>query len=125
MQLTRDFLEAVGLQKLGFQPLDLPTFGRVRTRLQGLTGGVTPAAGLLQGHCRVGTERQAFFLAGEVVLPEPALGSAGRNLQVETAGIGQPGTCLARRAYGGFAGDVGQHRGNNFGRMAKKGGLFP
>lgn len=46
----------------------------------------------------------------------------GRSVltQVEIAGIGQPGTCLAQRAYGGIAGDVGQQRGTTLAEWPKR-----
>jgi hypothetical protein len=77
VQLASDFFEGVGFRKLEFKPFDLPAFGQVRARLLGAAGEIPLAAGLLQGNRWVGAEREALFLAGEVVLPEPALGSAG------------------------------------------------
>ena len=75
LQFPSHFFEGVCLRKLGFQFLDLPTFGWVRARLQGAAGYVTLAASLLQGNRRVGAKSKAFFFVSKAVFPEPTPGS--------------------------------------------------
>src|SRR5690348_12275493 len=60
-----------------------------------LSGLVACLAGLAQGHdhlrrpgVRITPQRQPLLLAVEVVLPEPALRSGGRDLEIEAALIG-------------------------------------
>ncbi len=111
VELARGHLEAgVGVEP-GTEALHLPREHRICARLMLLARIITCDPGLLQTQIWIAPEGKALLLPVEAVLPEPALGPRGRDLQVQTAGIGQAHAGPTRVATRVLALLVGEHGG--------------
>jgi hypothetical protein len=86
--LASSLAVGVGVEP-GTEAIDLAREYRTCARLVLLARIVARDPGLLQTEPWIATEGKALLLTVASVLPESALGAGGRDLQVQTAGIGQ------------------------------------
>lgn len=119
MDLARYTFEAViGTASTG-ELLDLSLLRWIDARSLELPRFVASGPSILQRSLGIASECEALLLAIRIELPELALSSVGRDLQVEAAFIGKRDTRFALGTLGAFALEIGEHRGTTFGECPR------